>query len=139
MVPEVRQRGFSLIEVLVAFMILAISLTVIFRIFSGGLRNIALSEDYARAVLVAESRMASAGVEAPLEAGTVSGRWDRRFRWRRAVELYRPWSDDKPLSVPIQAFRVSVSVDWEHFGRTRSVTLSGIRLQTPQVRGAPAL
>ena len=49
------QQGFSLIEILVAFMILAMSLTVIFRIFSSGTRNVALSEDYAQAVLVTEA------------------------------------------------------------------------------------
>jgi general secretion pathway protein I len=136
MTPERRQRGFSLIEVLVAFMILAISLTVIFRIFSGGLHNIALSEDYARALLVAQSQLAAAGVETPLEAGVISGRWSERFRWQRAVEPYRPWSEDKPLVAPVRAFRVSVSVDWEQLGRTRRITLNSIRLQTPTERGA---
>jgi len=59
------QQGFSLIEILVAFVILAMSLTVIFRIFSGGLRNVALSEDYAQAVLVAESQLSAIGVSEP--------------------------------------------------------------------------
>jgi len=88
------QRGFSLIEILVAFMILAMSLTVIFRIFSGGLRNVALSEDYARAVLVAQSQLSVSGISAPLQPGLTSGEWGERFRWQRLVEHYRPWQQD---------------------------------------------
>ena len=95
MMANRQQRGFTLIEVLVAFMILTLSLTVIFRIFSGGLRNIALSEDYARAVLVAESQLSAIGVSEPLEHGVTSGEWDTRFRWERVVEHYLPWKEDK--------------------------------------------
>jgi len=129
------QRGFSLIEILVAFMILAMSLTVIFRIFSGGLRNIALSDDYARAVLVAESQLSAIGVSEPLERGVTSGEWDARFRWQRVVEQYRPWAEEKELSVPLLAYTVTVKVDWEHAGRTRQVKLSSVRLKTAALTG----
>ena len=59
----VRQSGYTLIEVLVAFMILALALTVLMRIFSGGLRNVSVSSDYAVATLIAESRLAATAVE----------------------------------------------------------------------------
>lgn len=123
------QRGFTLIEILVAFMILALSLSVIFRIFSGGLRNVALSEDYARAVLVAESQISVTGISEPLEYGVTSGEWDSRFRWERVVEHYQAWEQDKELVTPLQAYRVTVNVDWEHGGRTRQITLSSVRLK----------
>jgi general secretion pathway protein I len=123
------QRGFSLIEILVAFMILAMSLTVIFRIFSGGLRNIALAEDYARAVLVAESQLAAIGVSEPLERGVSSGEWGKRFHWQRVVEHYQPWEQDKELVTPLLAYRVTVNVDWEHAGRGRQLTLNSVRLK----------
>ena len=81
--------GFSLIEVLVAFVILALTLSVIMRIFSGGLRNVALAEDYSRAALLAESRLAELSVQ-PLE-GEAGGEFDGKYRWRSTV---RPWVDD---------------------------------------------
>ena len=123
------QRGFSLIEVLVAFMILAMSLSVIYRIFSGGLRNVALSEDYARAVLLAESRLSAIGVNEPLERGVTSGEWGDRFRWERVVDYYQPWEQRKELSTDLLTYRVTVQVDWEHAGRTRQVSLSSVRLK----------
>jgi general secretion pathway protein I len=124
-----RQRGFSLIEILVAFVILAMSLSVIFRIFSGGLRNVALSEDYARAVLVAESQLAAVGVSEPLVRGVTTGEWDQRFRWQRVIEQYLPWEQGKELPASLQAFQVSVNVDWEHAGRQREITLNSVRLK----------
>lgn len=129
MMASRQQQGFTLIEILVAFMILAMSLTVIFRIFSGGLRNVALSGDYARAVLVAESQLSAIGVSEPLERGVTAGEWDTRFRWERVVEHYRPWEEDRELTADLLAYRVTVNVDWEHAGRTRQITLRSVRLK----------
>ena len=122
-------RGFTLIEVLVAFVILAMSLTVLMRIFSGGLRNVALAEDYAQAVLVAQSKLSTIGVSEPLERGVTAGEWDSRFRWEREVERYLPWEEDKELTTPMLAYRVTVNVDWEHAGRSREISLSSVRLK----------
>ena len=133
-----KQRGFSLIEILVAFMILSMSLTVIFRIFSGGLRNVALSEDYARAVLVAESQLSAIGVSEPLQRGVASGEWGERFRWERVIEYYQPWEQDKELTASLQAYRVTVNVGWEHAGRSRQITLNSVRLkkvETTDIQG----
>ena len=135
MMASRQQRGFTLIEILVAFMILALSLTVIFRIFSGGLRNVALSGDYARAVLVAESQLSAIGVSEPLERSVSTGDWDARFRWERVVEPYLPWEEDKALAAPLLAYQVTVNVDWEHAGRTRQITLRSIRLKKVERTG----
>ena len=49
-----RATGFSLLEVLVAFVILALVGTALFRLFSGALGNASLSEQYSRATLFAD-------------------------------------------------------------------------------------
>lgn len=130
------QQGFSLIEILVAFMILAIALTVIFRIFSGGLRNISLAEDYARAEMIAESHLSIVGVSTPLQIGITSGEWGERFRWESVIEHYQPWQQDKTLISPVTAYQVTVNVYWQHTGGNSQISLSSLRLQhSPGIPG----
>ena len=46
-----------------AFSIFALSLGVIFQIYSTGARSTVLSDEYTRAVIIAQSKLASIGVE----------------------------------------------------------------------------
>lgn len=123
------QQGFSLIEILVAFMILAMSLTVIFRIYSGGLRNVSLAQDYALAELLAESQLSVVGINAALEEGTTSGEWNDRFSWQRDIARYKAWEDNRKLSTKVQAYWVTVKVTWQHSRGDSEVSLAGIRLK----------
>ncbi|MBF0327661.1 MAG: type II secretion system protein [Nitrospirae bacterium] len=50
-------KGFTLLEVLVALSILGIAVSVVFQVFSAGLRGIAASEDYVFASAKALSKM----------------------------------------------------------------------------------
>jgi general secretion pathway protein I len=118
-------------------MILTLALTVIFRIFSGGLRNLELSADYTRAALVAESQLAAAGVSIPLEPGETSGEVDDSFSWQRVIQAYQPWEKEKELSTAMQGYRVTVNVDWERAGQKRRLTLSSIRLRKVDTDGMP--
>jgi general secretion pathway protein I len=122
-------QGFTLIEVLVAFMILSLSLSVLFRIFSGGLSNVSIAGDYAQAVLVAESQLAVVGRNEPLKAGQTYGESGERFRWRRVIERYVPWEDDTALTVPVSGYIVTVQVSWTRNGRERQITLNSLRVQ----------
>jgi general secretion pathway protein I len=125
-----RQSGYSLIEVLVAFMILALALTVLMRIFSGGLRNVSVSSDYAVAALIAESRLAAAGIDIPLAPGEMSGTEGERFEWTVSVQDYEPWPGYRSAAKGLDAFRVTVRVEWPNGDSTRSVGLSTVRLRT---------
>ena len=121
-------RGYTLIEVLVAFMILALSLTVLLRIFSGGLRNIAVSSDYSRAALIAESQLAAAAVGRQLSPGVAHGSVDDTFHWTRSIREYTPFPKYSPAATATQAYYVTVTVEWPHGDRTRSVDLATVHL-----------
>ena len=126
-----RQRGYTLIEVLVAFVILALSLTVLLRIFATGVRSVAVSADYAQAVLIAETRLASAGVDHPLTPGRHSGTELEKFRWTQTVSEYRPFAPAAPSARggPAYAgYRVAVRVEWRNGTGSRSVDLATVRL-----------
>jgi general secretion pathway protein I len=126
-----RARGFTLIEVLVAFAILALALGVLLQVFSGGLENARVSEAYTTAGLLAESKLAALGAEEPLAEGQSTGRFDDRFRWRVDVRPYEEAGRSGPADPdawPVSAFEVVVTVSWDEADEERSVSLSTLRL-----------
>ncbi|HRX60848.1 MAG TPA: type II secretion system protein [Candidatus Competibacter sp.] len=122
-----RQEGFSLLEVLVAFVILSISLGVLLQVFATGLRNAGTADDYTQATLYAESILAAIGRETPLSEGQHSGPINDRFSWRSTVA---PYTDDMPdpEKTHVRAYRVEVEVFWDGLAQTRSVMLETLRL-----------
>lgn len=123
-----RQAGFSLLETLVAFSILALCLGVLLRIFGGGGRLAGLSDDRARAIIVAESLLAGVGVQTPLQPGESGGEVDGRYRWTLRVSPYVPPGEPLPDQLQFKPFWVELSVDWGEGGEFRSFTLGTLRL-----------
>jgi general secretion pathway protein I len=125
--PRRNQSGFSLLEVLVAFAILALSLGVLLQIFSKALVATAVSETYSRAVALAESKLNAVGSELPLEEGVQSGEPEDGMDWSVYVEPYpiEGWLGENP---PLQPYRVTAVVSWPGSARMRRVSLRTIRL-----------
>jgi general secretion pathway protein I len=130
-----KSKGFSLLEVLVAFVFLALVAATLFRVFSGALRNVSTAEDYTRAVLVAETRLASLGIETPVKEGSESGDIEGdKFRWTVNVRPYvSPESADGAAAgvqdlLGARLMEVEVVVDWPATGdQRRQVALDSIR------------
>ncbi len=127
-----RQSGFTLLEVVVAFALLAAVLATMFQIFSAGLNRAADLDDYTRALAIAQSRLAAAGVEADLREGVQSGQSeDRRFTWSQSV---RRDPQTQEASAAQQAamlvlYRVDVRVSWDSTpGKVRDLALSSLAL-----------
>jgi general secretion pathway protein I len=118
-----------LIEVLVAFAILAIALGVLLNIFSSGLRNASLSDAYSRAILHAESLLAQTGAGTPISPGEEGESLDEKYHWRRVVQAY-PWDsgDLKGAGPQVLPYKVTVEVFWEEGRKRRSVSLTSLRL-----------
>jgi general secretion pathway protein I len=111
-----RQHGYSLIEVIVAFALLALALTLLLGTLSGATRQVRWSGDAGRAALHAQSLLDQVGVGEPLRPGQSDGDFDDgRYRWTLAIT---PWTD--PVSPPGIAIdpsaprlhEVSLSVKW---------------------------
>ncbi|MGZ8143689.1 MAG: prepilin-type N-terminal cleavage/methylation domain-containing protein [Methylosarcina sp.] len=108
------QSGFSLLEILVAFSILAIALGVLLNIFSSGVETAAVAEEYTSAVQIAETLMARTGVESPLQQGQNDGIENDKYRWSVTIAPYELVLDDLDAgSLPATLFMVTVRVGWE--------------------------
>ncbi len=125
--PKRPERGFSLLEVLVAFAILSISLGVLLQVFATGLRNAGLADDYTQATLYAESILAAIGRETPLTAGERRGPVNEQFSWRSTVTPFNEGLPE-PDKAQVRAYRIQVEVYWPGRVQNRSVLLETLRL-----------
>ena len=86
-----RTAGFSLLEVLAAFVILALVATALFRLFSGSLSNASAAEEWSRALLLAESQLDLAASAQPLKESTERGTDSTgALQWETSVVAYAP-------------------------------------------------
>ncbi|WP_282244768.1 MULTISPECIES: type II secretion system protein XpsI [Stenotrophomonas] len=93
-----RQRGYSLLEVIVAFALLALALTLLLGSLSGAARQVHNADLRTRAMLHAQSLLAATGIEQPLQEGRSQGDWeDGRYRWELQVE---PYVDARASALP---------------------------------------
>jgi general secretion pathway protein I len=130
-----KENGFSLLEVLVAFVILSLVATALFRLFGGALGNAAAASDWSRALLVAQTRLAVAANALPLREGADRGtEVDGRIRWETRVAPYTPPNTTDDLeraseALPARLFRVTADVRFpSDNGGERIVSLSTLKL-----------
>ena len=133
----VRQRGFTLLEALVATAVLGTAVAALLGLLSSSLRNAARLEAPERALLLGQSKLnelITAGVEG--EEGSASalpstalgtggtgetsalpfdrmieGRWDERFRWEARMTRFRSSPERTPGELLLA--RVALDVFWK--------------------------
>lgn len=101
-----RTDGFTLLEVLVALIIFAISFGVIANIFQTSLRQSATADTLFDAAALADHQITRFGTELPLAVGRLSGRSAEGLSWRSNVELAAPLNEDLDMAL----YRIRVDV-----------------------------
>ena len=119
-----RNNGFTLIEVLIAFAILALVLGVVFRTLSSGLGHERTARLATARVLEARSILDQLGINLPLEEGLIEGRLATGEVWTLTVSLVEPATNDKNLTSPINAYLAELSVAGEDGRILRLKTLN---------------
>ena len=110
-----------MLEILVAFSILAISLGILLKIFSSGVNAAMIAEEYTVATQIAESLMVKTGIEEPLVVGENSGTEVEKYHWRVTVENSPNPADDEENDVAVELLAVRVVVEWGDDDRSRRV------------------
>lgn len=113
-------RGFTLIEVLTAMMILTISIVTIFHLFSEGLKSVDVSTGYTRAIFHARAKMEEVLLADRLREGETEGIIEAGYRWRLNIVPVEKEEDSGSLSGPsVKLFQVSVDVIWDNGGHEK--------------------
>lgn len=109
----INRNGFTLIETLVAMMLLAISFVVIMQLFSGGLKSGRVTTDYIYGIFHAREKMEEVLLSGNLIPGTLSGEFDDGYEWQATISIPTPPEDDEGAArKPVVTANVSVDVRW---------------------------
>lgn len=132
-VPSLRSHahGFSLLELLVAFAIMAISLSLLYRMAGGSASNVSDAAQRQQAAWLAESllaRRASVYSDGWNEEGESAG-----LSWQvHSTPLDS--GRNTPLAIPLH--RIKVTVSWTAGTRPGQFELTTLRPQAPQPPGS---
>jgi len=91
-----RSGGFTLLELLLAFMVFALSFATVLEILSGSMRNTVRARHFTEAALTAQSIMDQVGVVIPLEIGSQLNGESGDYRWE--LEIYEYVGGESDLS-----------------------------------------
>lgn len=132
---QIRNTGFSLLEILVAFAILMLTLSAIFKVYSTAARSLAISNEYAEAIRIAESILAKSGRSDALQPGQDTGVVKEEYQWIRIVhptqwqlqQVTQPAGNIRRNQRRANLMEVEVVIRWRSGGKIRSIDLHTIK------------
>jgi len=127
-----RQQGFSLLEVIAAIMLLAITFIALMKVAGGSIGLTQNAAGYSEAALWARSKLDSAFVGEPLKPGHSSGQFNAKYRWQMNV---MPWNQlgAVPPNALLHLYQLDLDVLWGPSAHPRSAHFHTLRLTGPDV------
>jgi len=124
--------GFTLLEVMLAFVVFALSFATVLEIMAGSMRSVRRAGDDTEVALIAQSVIDQVGTEIPLEEGQFSGVALDRYQWQLEVYLYASSGDDGRTQTladlsGVELYKVDLDIDWATGRRQRNLHFSTIR------------
>jgi len=130
--PVARNGGFTLLEVLLAFVIFALAYATVLEIQSGSIRNTVRAREYSEIALIAQSVMDDVGLEIPLEAGTTMTGESGDYTWEVTIDSFEdPTGEVDGVQLAeltgIELLRVDLVISWGQGSRERYREFSTVR------------
>lgn len=125
------RRGFTLVELVVAFLILTIGVVAILELVSQSALNARYAKDRTTAVTLAQQKLEELMAQPDLAAGEMEGDFGDaypQFRWRAQVKEV---SDTALSEMGIALRHITVVVEWRDRGQIRSVQLETLQSNAP--------
>lgn len=125
-----RKDGFTLLEVLVAFVLLASVVTVIVQLFSSNLKTLSLTEDYLSATIKAETRMREILADDTLTESAWTETTADGYRIDVAVN---PAFEGRTKDLPLKMLEIVVAMTWKKGTKSRTLTLRTMKTVKRQI------
>ena len=81
--------GFTLLEVMLAFVIFALSFATVLEIMAGSMRSVRRASDDTQVALLAQSIIDLVGTEIPIEEGQFNGTDMDRYDWSMGISEWQ--------------------------------------------------
>ena len=125
-------NGFTLLEVLLAFVVFALSFTAVLEILSGSMRNTVRAREYTEAALIAQSVMDQLGLELPVEQGANYSGESGDYQWELNIGLYEEVEENTQSVVlgeltGIELLQIDLVISWGEPPRDNSNEFSTVR------------
>ena len=127
-----KSGGFTLLEVMLDFVIFAFSFATVLEIMAGSMRSVRRAGDDTEVALFAQSIIDLVGTEIPIEEGEYSGTGMDRYQWQLGIYLYES-NDENAGAVElaelsgIELYRIDLDIDWEAGQRQRNLHFNTMR------------
>lgn len=127
------EAGFTLLEVLLAVVILGVSLTTILLQFQTALHAGSISQERTTAVIYAKEKLESLKIENELSESSQSGTFDNGYEWETEISLYEYEDPEEGVSyddLRHETYKLRSTIKWDSGVNKRQVELITLKTIT---------
>ena len=129
------QSGFTLLEVLLAVVIMGVSLTTILLQFQTALHAGSISQERTNAVIYAKEKLESLKIEDELSESSQSGTFENGYEWETEVSLYEYAEEDQEEDISYEdlrheTYKLRAAIKWNSGINKRQVELITLKTVT---------
>jgi general secretion pathway protein I len=127
-----RSEGFTLLELLLAFVVFALSFATVLEILSGSMRNTVRARHYTEAALTAQSVMNQVGLEIPLQVGSYAEGESAGYEWTLEISNYSDSGENSDSVIlaemnGVELLQIELEVSWGETARRQSSRFSTVK------------